>query len=178
MFSESEKSKLIQILETCIREYHEMAYRESTILFEFSLITKFEENSTSINLKNTKYCIVDYEEKFSQSKQIPSNISREVSEYTFAWVDIEHLQKLETPTDIQFHDEKLVIDGIDWDDPELPKEVIENFEPIDFVGLGLDLEEYYEHLDGIDCEDFPKSLLPTIKRAVEEYKKYKTEQKI
>ncbi|ADE39519.1 hypothetical protein [Candidatus Puniceispirillum marinum] len=153
-----------------------MAYIESRTLFEVSEIIEFEEESLSIKLKNIKYCVLDYGDELCS--QIPSSISHEVSEYTFTWVDFEHLQNLETPTDIQFHDEKLVIDGIDWDDPELPKEVIENLGPIDFVELGSDLEESYEHLDSIDYADFPKSLLPIIKRAIEEYRNYKTEQKI
>jgi hypothetical protein len=64
---------------------------------------------------------------------------------------------------------------LDWDDPKIPKEVIKNLGPIDFVELGSDLEESYEHLDSIDYADFPKSLLPIIKRAIEEYRNYKTE---
>ena len=176
MFSESEKTKLIQILETRIHEFHAMAYIESRTLFEVSEIIEFEEESLSIKLKNIKYCVLDYgDELFSQ---IPSSISHEVTEYTFEWSDIQELRNLATPNDIECHDDKLMIFQLDWDDPELPKEVIKNFEPIDFVDLGSNLEVYYQHLDRIDYEDFPKSLLPIIKRAVEEYKNYKTEQKI
>ena len=64
----------------------------------------------------------------------------------------------------------------DWDDPDLPQEVIDNFE-VDLLGLGEQLEDYYESIEKIDYDDIPKVLRPLVEKCVREYSKWKQEKK-
>ena len=161
---------LIEMLETMIFEYHEN-YRNATVLHEFSEIVSATSNT--VRLKNTKFCLVDEGSTIPQTGLIKDAVSYEVQFFDFEWEDQESLEHLKDIKSMELDGETLIVDYWDWDDPDLPKEVINNFEPSDLVGIGSDIEQYYEHLEKINYEEFPKSLLPVIRRAVEKYKNYK-----
>lgn len=66
------------------------------------------------------------------------------------------------------------ISTLDWDDPDLPQEVIDDFE-VDLLGLGEHLEDTYQSIEKIEYEDFPKLFHPLLKKSVREYSKWKKE---
>ena len=166
-------SKLIQYLEELIERYHGLVYGGSSTLLEYSEIIERSDVPAKIKLKNTKFCVLDEDNSLPQTHHIKNAVSYEVLEFVFEWENLKSLEKMSEPKNIHFLDEKLVLEAWDWDDPKLPEEVINSYWNIDEIGTGEDLEEWYEGLENINYDDFPKSLVPLIKNAVKEYLEFK-----
>ena len=131
------------------------------------------ESLCSLRLKNTKFCLLEW---YSDSIGIPSTVSFEVLQHTFTWTKKENFLNPKKTYDIKLHDDEVITNDWDWDDPDLPHEVIENFE-VDMLGLGQELENTYESIEKIEYNDFPKVLRPLVKRSVKEYCEWKQDQK-
>ena len=170
-FKIQNQTQLIKELESFILSYHEEAYRNSICLHEFSEILEVNESQSSLRLKNTKFCLLDWD---SNSIGIPSTVSYEVLQHTFTWAKKENFLDLKEPFDMELHNDE--ISTWDWDDPDLPQEVIDNFE-VDLLGLGEQLEDYYESIEKIDYDDIPKVFRPLVEKCVREYSKWKQEEK-
>lgn len=168
-FKIQNQNKLIKEFESFILSYHEEAYRNSICLHEFSEIIEVNESLNSLRLKNTKFCLLEWN---LYSNYIPSTVSHEVLQHTFTWAKKENFLNLQEPFEMELHDDELTTNDWNWDDPDLPKEVIENFE-VDLLGLGQELENTYESIEKIEYKDFPKVLLPLVKKSVREYGKLK-----
>ena len=157
------------MLESMIFEYHEN-YRNATVLHEISEIVSATSNT--VRLKNTKFCLVDEDSTIPQTGLIKDAVSYEVQFFDFEWEDRESLEHLKDIKSMELDGETLIVVHMGWDDPNLPKEVIQNFDPIDHESVGEDLEQWYEGVENINYDDFPKSLVPMIKRCVDDYIEY------
>ena len=126
-----------------------------------------------MRLKNTKFLLLDWH---SNSIGIPSTVSYEVLQHTFTWAKKENFLNLKEPFHLELHaDDDFSTWDLDWDNPDLPQEVIDNFE-VDLFGLGEQLEDYYESIEKIDYDDIPKVLRPLVEKCVREYSKWKQEE--
>ena len=165
-------TQLIEYLERVIVNYHGIVYAVSSTLYEHSEIIQRSEVPAKIRLKNTKFCVLDDDESLPQTRHIKNAVSYEVQEFEFQWETASAMNNVEEIKDLVFFDEKLILEVWSWDDPNLPKEVIENYDSVDHESVGQDLEEWYEGLENINYDDFPKSLVPMIKRCVDDYIEY------
>ena len=172
-FKIQNQTQLIKELESFILSYHEEAYRNTTCLHEFSEILEVNESQSSLRLKNTKFLLLDWD---SNSIGIPSTVSHEVLQHTFTWAKEENFLNLKEPFHLEPHADDSITWDLDWDNPDLPQEVIDNFE-VDLLGLGEQLEDYYESIEKIDYDDIPKVLRPLVEKCVREYSKWKQEEK-
>ena len=107
-----------------------------------------------------------------QTRYIKNAVSYEVQEFEFHWETASAMNNVEEIKDLVFFDKEIILEAWSWDDPDLPKKVIENFDPIDHESVGQDLEEWYEGVENINYDDFPKSLVPMIKQCVDDYIEY------
>jgi len=165
-------TKLIEYLERVIVDYHGIVYAVSSTLYEHSEIIERSEVPAKIKLKNTKFCVLDDEESLPQTTHIKNWVSYEVQVLEFEWETASAMENVEEEKNIVFFDDKTIIETWSWDDPNLPKEVIENYDPVDHESVGEDLEQWYEGVENINYDDFPKSLVPMIKRCVDDYIEY------
>lgn len=164
--------ELIEYLERVIVDYHGLLYAVSSTLYEQSEIIERSEVPAKIKLKNTKFCVLDDDESLLQTRHIKNAVSYEVQEFEFEWETASAMDNVEEEKNIVFFEDNIIVETWSWDDQNLPKEVIENYDLIDHLSVGEDLEQWYEGLENINYEDFPQSLVPMIKRCVDEYKEY------
>jgi hypothetical protein len=159
--------KLIELLKDKIESFVFWGSIEQ-ILFESIDITDFDEKECLVEISLTYICILDDDPSLPQCSSIKENLSLEAISSKCQWKDLESLQSLSEPINIETDEPS--IETLEWGSPEVNDEIINRYN-VDEIGVVEELEEYYGSLDNINYDDFPKSLIPMIKRCVEHYEK-------
>lgn len=159
--------KLISFLEEKIRDFHDIL-REGNVIFEVSEILDVDLPPNQILVSNIKYFTLDYADKYAQC--IYCDVTKDISEYKVTW-DTER-SKFDLIDPIEIEHIKFETDILDWDNTDLPKEVVDQYD-VDLEETGRALEEWYDGIDNIKLNDFPVALHPLIKKSINVYIEYK-----
>lgn len=156
-----------------IEESHDWRTVHARLSLDLKIIEEDKANLTrKVSFK--MYGIYEEFESLDQSSQIPAAVSIEVCTYTLVWETEQDYEKMTKPKDSEYND--FDCDGyVEWDSPNLPKELLENAfgkMHVDQLQLCEDLIEYYDRLEEVKFEELPQSLKPLIEASISEYKRY------
>ena len=156
-----------------IEQHHDWRTVHARLSLDLKIIEEDKANLTrKVSFK--MYGIYEEFEALDQSSQIPAAVSIEVCTYTLVWETEQDYEKMTEPKDSELNDFDCDT-YVEWDSPNLPKELLENAfgkMHVDDLQLTEDLIEYYNSLEEVKYEDLPKSLKPLIEANISEYKRY------
>ena len=170
----SHLNNIYERLDKILRVSHPMEQVGSDLHRELEIIQSDREKlSRIINFK--MYTVSIEFDGIKQTAQIPEGLFIETCKYTLVWANDLDYKTITEPIEIDYSDFDCHT-FIGWDNPQLPSAVVQNtcagVSFIDEVQLAEDLIEYYGNLEDVNLTDFPKTLIPLIKRSIVEYKKY------
>ena len=163
----STKEELLSYLESYIEDYYQDRYRETICFWSESRITFLNLEKNTLEIKNIQYLTLDYEEELFPG--IKSTISYETRIITLKYGAFANLANTNTGAgsveidfdkttfeDCGFLNKPITVNlgkvsieaesfdntGVGWDDPELPKEIIDSITgEFDYSNLILHLRE-------------------------------------
>ena len=167
-------NNLYERLHKILRESHPMEEVGVDLYRELEIIQSDREKLTRI-IDFKMYTVCIQFDGLKQTTQIPEGLFIETCKYTLVWANDWDYEVIAEPIEIEYSDFDCHT-FIEWESPELPPVITQNTCAAGSFGdelqLAEDLIEYYGNLEDVNLGEFPKPLIPLIKRSIVEYKKY------
>lgn len=147
----------------------------TTTVLGLESCTVVNENTAKLKrtVKNKIFIVLDEDHEEFPMTQCLQSIYLEVTECLLTYKNANHMKNFGEIKMVEVLDFEL--ETLDWDDALIPDVVLEKYKNmVDEVGLGMDLEEWYEGLTAISFSDFPNRFRPLIESSITSYQKYKS----